>query len=172
MIHYRILTPDDLEAWHPLRLSALRNSPTAFLATPEDYEKLTEEELASRIVHDHNRFVNGAFDGENTMVGMAAIIRQDHPKVRHKATIWGTYVVPEYRGMGIGKKLMQSILENQSLLPGLQQVQLCVVATQEPAMALYKSLGFQTYGAEKAAVLVNGQLLDEYHMQLLLDPAS
>ena len=48
----------------------------------------------------------------------------------------------------------------------MEQIQLSVVTTNESARRLYRSLGFQVYGLEPAALKLDGRDLDEEHMYL------
>lgn len=48
----------------------------------------------------------------------------------------------------------------------LEQLNLGVVSTNEPAKRLYESMGFKTYGIEKRAIKMNGVYNDDEHMVL------
>lgn len=47
---------------------------------------------------------------------------------------------------------------------GLRQVTLAVTAGNESAVALYRSMGFEVYGREPHALLVDGVLHDDLQM--------
>ena len=53
-------------------------------------------------------------------------------------------------------------------LPDLEFVKLSVSIPNKPATKLYKSLGFEKYGVEPAALKVDGKHVDEALMQLIL----
>ena len=57
--------------------------------------------------------------------------------------IGGMGVIPEYRGQGIGRRLMQFLL-HQARICGLQHVQLEVITRNQTAYNLYDSLDFST----------------------------
>lgn len=57
--------------------------------------------------------------------------------------IGGVGVVPEHRGKGIGRMMMQEII-NVAKEDGLEAVELEVIDTNTPAYNLYLSLGFKT----------------------------
>ena len=63
---------------------------------------------------------------------------------------------------------MRELLARAARVPGLEQVHLDVVTRNEPARGLYASLGFETYGVEPNALVVDGERLDEAHMVLRL----
>ncbi|MEI6517179.1 MAG: GNAT family N-acetyltransferase, partial [bacterium] len=99
------------------------------------------------------------------VVGLA---REDGEKMEHRARIWGMYVDPSARKKGVGKSLMKECLEKAGQISGLEQVHLCVVTSNEAAVKLYKSLGFESYGTDPGVLKVDGQLLDEYLMVKML----
>ena len=157
-----------MEPWRALRLEALRESPNAFLQSPEEFLLLNEEQLRDRLAIDQNHFTVGAFAEADKLVGMVGAFRETRPKVSHKANVWGTYLLPDYRRHGGGLKMMHFLLDHLHLIPGISQVQLSVASSQKDAKKLYESLGFIAFGEEKEAILVNGVLLDEFHMQKFL----
>jgi len=65
--------------------------------------------------------------------------------------------------------LMQTAIERARAQPGLLQIHLAVVSENERAIALYRALGFESYGREPRALHVNGRYLDEELMVLRLD---
>jgi ribosomal protein S18 acetylase RimI-like enzyme len=79
------------------------------------------------------------------------------------------YIEPEFRGKGIGKSLLLSLIEKAtSECEGLEQIHLTVVSNNEPAKRLYTSLGFEVYGVEPHALKFGGHYLDEDLMILRL----
>jgi ribosomal protein S18 acetylase RimI-like enzyme len=51
---------------------------------------------------------------------------------------------------------------------GLEQVLLSVTRTQIAALALYRSLGFEPFGAESHALNIDGEFIDEHYLVLRL----
>lgn len=147
-----------------LRLEGLRVSPESFGSSYEESVLLTMAEVKQRMNNTEEDYILGAFNEERHIVGMAGFVRERRIKLQHKAMIWGVYVTPAYQGKGIAGQLMREILERGRALEGLDQINLCVVTTNEAAVALYTKLGFQMYGTERNALKVNGKSLDELHM--------
>ena len=108
----------------------------------------------------------GAFDPG--LVGMIGLIREKHQKLRHRARIWGTFVVPERRGQGIAGALLDEAIERARALPGIERVDLGVATTNERASKLYESRGFREFGVEPDALRVDGRSIDEALMVLRL----
>lgn len=70
----------------------------------------------------------------------------------------------EYCGLGIGKQMMRTALDVAKKC-GYEQAELEVVTTNEPAIHLYQSLGFEIYGEQKHSMKYkDGSYADEYLM--------
>jgi len=164
----RRLTPDDAARFQELRLQGLRESPTAFSSSFEEECDRPLEVVAGRITPDAGRAVLGAFEGD-ALVGQIGVGIDGGRKLAHKRIIWGMYVAPDHRGRGIGRRLVQQALEFAATIPGVRQVTLGVNAANTAARRLYESAGFEAYGIEPAALLVDGELHDEMWMIRRLD---
>lgn len=165
-------TEDDAEDFQRLRLRALKEHPDAFGSSYEAESAQSLETMAAkmrRTAESPNAFTLGAYrDGE--LIGMVGFYRDTlSAKVRHKGHVWGMYVAAERQGEGVGRRLMQELLARAARIDGLEQVHLDVVTRNEAARGLYASLGFETYGVEPNALIVDGERLDEAHMVYFLE---
>jgi ribosomal protein S18 acetylase RimI-like enzyme len=79
-------------------------------------------------------------------------------------------VLPEWRGRGVGRRLMERTLEAARAFP-LTRVELAVRADNECAIALYRKIGFEVGGRRRRAMLVDGIYYDDIIMALLFDAA-
>jgi ribosomal protein S18 acetylase RimI-like enzyme len=104
-----------------------------------------------------NSFVVGAFDGKQ-LVGIAGFYREKGLKTRHKGRVWGVYVTPGERGKGVGRGILQMLLERAALI-GAEQIGLSVTTTQTAAIALYRSLGFESWGCEPKALKIGDRYM-------------
>ncbi len=168
-IKIRVLSAEDASAFWQLRLRALKEEPESFGASYEESMNTSTEEVLVRLKTTDERFVLGVFNPQ--LVGMIGFYRRTGMKVKHKGNIWGMYVATEGRGQGLGRALMAEAIARASKIEGLSYVTLSVVTTNEAAIRLYESLGFETYGTEIDALRVGDLLLDEHLMSLAL-PAN
>jgi len=79
-------------------------------------------------------------------------------------------VKTEYRGVGIGRALIQATLEG-ARTAGLTRIELTVREDNERAIHLYRKLGFTHEGLKRNGVRVDGRYYNLVSMGLLLDEA-
>ncbi len=164
----RLTVADAGLAW-ALRREALEREPASFGESLEEFEALSVEALAARLGSGgDDSFVYGAFEG-GVLAGMAGFFRETRVKRRHQGTIWGVYVSPCHRRRGVGRAVMQAVLDHARRLPGLRSVYLSVTSAEPAARDLYLSLGFRSFGIEPRALAVDGRFYDEEHMLLELE---
>jgi ribosomal protein S18 acetylase RimI-like enzyme len=162
----RRLQSGDAEAMRNLRSEALEREPSSFGESLEEFLRMTVEEHASRLGDgSDDRFIFGAFDGD-ALIATAGFFREQREKRRHKGTVWGVYVSPEFRGRGIARAVMTELLNAARRLPGLEFVYLSVTSSNPAARKLYESVGFRAFGTEPRALAVGGVFFDEDHMVL------
>jgi ribosomal protein S18 acetylase RimI-like enzyme len=164
----RCLTSADAAAFQELRLQGLQESPTAFSSSFEEECDRPLDVVAAKIAPEAGRAVFGAFDGDD-LVGLIGVGIDGGRKLAHKRRIWGMYVAPSHRGRGIAKRLMMQALEFAAAIRGVRQVTLGVNAGNTAARRLYESAGFEVYGLEPAAILIDGEPHDEMWMIRRLD---
>ncbi|HTF33466.1 MAG TPA: GNAT family N-acetyltransferase [Myxococcota bacterium] len=86
------------------------------------------------------------------LVGMVGLVREEPAKLRHKARIWGFYVEPNFRGQGIGQRLLAEATRAARQMRGVEQLTLRVAVLNEAAIHLYGRLGFRIFGREPKAL--------------------
>jgi ribosomal protein S18 acetylase RimI-like enzyme len=162
----RRLTGDDLDALWMIRLQALRDSPKAFGSTYEETVARGKESFRQRLGQGNDMFYLGAFDGP--LIGIVGFFREEGIKNRHKGYVVSMYVLPERRGQGVGKALVQELVARAKQIAGLEQLLLAVVTTNRTASQLYRSLGFEVYGTQPQALKAGESYWDEDLMILHL----
>ncbi len=164
-MNFRVLTEPDAASYWAIRLEALETEPEAFGKDPEEFRTLSVEDMAERLRQmNGGSFCMGAFDGD-VLVGIATFMRETRIKERHKAHIYGVYVKASYRGRGLGRALMQNVLD-RARPEGLDHLLLAVATTNTTAFELYRRLGFETWGTQPRALRVGDKFVDEHHMIL------
>lgn len=170
-IDVRVLGAADAEEYRAFRLQALRRTPTAFTSTYEEDRGKPLSATVDRLVcvdRPHDAVV-GAFDGTGTLVGIAGLTVGGRVQERHKATLFGMAVAPHVGRRGIGRTLVERILQLAAQVDGLLQVGLTVSEGNLPAQRLYQRCGFRVWGHEPRAVLVDGHPVAKLHMVCRLD---
>ncbi len=164
----RRLEPADTESWLNLRIESLVDSPSAFMASPETELSEGIETCRERIANGGDKnVIFGCFFGTE-IVATVGLYQESALKAKHKGTIWGMYVKPEFRGKKVGRELLQMAIEHATDKLKLTKIDLSVEASREAAKRLYSSLGFKTWGFEKSAICVDGKFFDEEYMSLFL----
>ena len=78
------------------------------------------------------------------------------------------YVLPQFRGTGLGKKLLLALIGEVRELDDMEQLNLSVTHSTTGARQLYLRAAFVSFGVEKSAIKVNGRYYDKEHMVLVL----
>ena len=167
----RPVNESDARPFQDLRLRGLREHPEAFASSYEREVAYSMEFVAERLrrtAESRSNFTLGAFR-EEELLGLVGFYRKTGEKEEHRGHIWGMYVRSDEQGKGIGKALLADAVERARSLPGLGQIELCVVTRNKPARNLYASLGFASCGIDPRALFVDGEYLDEERMVLILN---
>jgi RimJ/RimL family protein N-acetyltransferase len=154
----RRLLPADAALYRDIRLDALQQDPEAFGSTYETESVQPLTWFADRL---DGAAVFGAFDGPE-LLGIAGLFIQQGRKHAHKGTLLGMYVRPSARRAGVGRLLVEAVIEHARR--HVELIQLSVVVGNEQARRLYASLGFVEYGIEKHALKQDGRYWDEVLM--------
>jgi ribosomal protein S18 acetylase RimI-like enzyme len=164
MTSIRRLASSDTLALALLRRRALEDAPLAFAASLEDDRALSLDFVAKMLDDTQEQAVFGCCDGSD-LTGMVGLLRDAKVKRRHKAGIWGMYVLPSTRRKGIARALLQAAIE-QARAWRVEQLHLSVSVAAAEAKRLYESAGFIAWGREPRALAWNGEHVDEDHFVL------
>ncbi len=164
----RRLAAADAEAVRALRLRGLRESPGAFGSTYEEEADRPLQVIVDGLEGRTGSAVFGAFDEDGTLLGIGGVHRESKRKARHRAGIFGMYVVPEARGRGLGRALLGALVEHARGMEGVDRLELGVEATNAAARGLYHAFGFVTYGVQPDAYRADGRSWDAELMTMAL----
>lgn len=164
------LTPVHVVPYREIMLRAYADESEAFTATVPEREALPLQWWISRVSDqpDPSEMVFGAFV-EAELVGVAGLRFERRVRTRHKASLFGMYVLPTFRGKGVARALVEAVLAQARSTPGTRVVQLKVMQTNTRARLLYASCGFLPFGTEPFAVKVGERFVSVVHMWCAVD---
>jgi RimJ/RimL family protein N-acetyltransferase len=108
-------------------------------------------------------------DGE-TVVGWCDVRRDGGFNTAHAGTL-GMGLLPDYRGQGIGRLLIEAALDAARAI-GLTRVALRVNASNLRAIRLYEAVGFEREGVLRDAIFLDGQYQDIFMMAIVDRPQA
>jgi ribosomal protein S18 acetylase RimI-like enzyme len=165
----RPLVAADLSAYKLLRDDMLFAHPEAFTSDAAEERSKEPADYLQRLGLDQRErghFVLGAWRGER-LVGAIGLERDRRRKGRHIGHIVGMMVRPEARGLGVGRELLDALIGEARRSDGMEMLTLTVTASNTPAVRLYETSGFVSYGTLVRAIrLESGQYHDKLHMAL------
>lgn len=135
------------------------------LREPEDVTLTVEQEerfLQSRLDDPRElilvAFVDGEHAGNCGLLSLGSKLR-----ILHRCNV-GIALYQKYCGLGIGRQMLETVLETAKTL-GYEQAELEVVAGNIRAQHLYESLGFKAFGTRSHAMKYkDGTYADEILM--------
>lgn len=157
------IKPKQWDIYKEMKLKSLLTDPIAFAATFEQAAIYSDEAWKQKLTKPGSIWLFAKCEGK--FVGMIRGYIKNSGEESGIATITGVYVDPIYRGNGIGKLLMNKILEEIKEYKEIIKVKIWVSETQKPATKLYKSFGFKFIGKNKNEVFLDGQYFDELIME-------
>lgn len=160
-------TVADAVQYRELRLVALEESPTSFSADLQINRNLPMSHWENRLRPDLHGTIFFA-EHASQLIGMTGVRLGESSKTKHAALIISVFVRPEWRGLHIAERLIESGCE-WARERGAEMVKLAVVTTNTSAVRCYERCGFTVYGTEPRAILYEGMYYDEYLMWRSLD---
>jgi ribosomal protein S18 acetylase RimI-like enzyme len=162
------LAASDAKRYRALMLHAYASAADAFTSTPEERAAEPESWWVRRI--DDPKGLSQAFGASHNgeLVGTVTIEFAAKPKTKHKAHLIGMFVSEAARGLGAGRALVNAALVAAQSRSGVLVVTLTVTEGNTPAIALYESCGFRTFGVEPMAIATPSGFKSKVHMWLSL----
>jgi len=169
----RRLLPDDAPAYRTLMLRGYRHHPDAFTSSYAERAAQPADWWAWRLLPGDQSAerVFGALEGGH-LIGAAGWRRETRQKAAHRAELFGMVVVPDARGRGVGRAIVDAILADMLATPGVLTVTLTVTEGNVEAERLYGRCGFERCGVEPMAVRVGEGFVAKATMWKRLDGAG
>ena len=165
-MNIRCISADDAEAFSALRREVTRENPVSMGLTYDEELKRTLDGFQAQLSFSRPNAMFGSFV-EGELAATAAIgLTSRFPSSRHKMLMWGVFTSPRYRRRGLSRQVVESAIQH-AFGNGVHRINLQVYVPNEPAITLYRSLGFVEYGIESEAVCINGRYHDGVHMTLV-----
>jgi len=158
--------PEHLSSYRSVRLRALTDHPESFGETAAGFEAKSDRSITDRFEAQKQLggFTLAAISKSGEIIGTVGLACNDYGKSRHRAMLWGMYVVPEACRQGIAELLVKELLARAERLANLEQIHLAVVTSNYVAIRLYTKMGFITYGTDPRVIKVGQEAYDEYLM--------
>ncbi len=149
-----------------LRLEALKKEPMAFNRSYEEAVKTTSKEWKKRLSKNPDPFLFVLV--ENKPIGLLQIVYEKPKKLKHVAWISQFYLKRDYRGKGIGKKLLEEAINIIKNNKKTKVLRVGVYESQQSAIRLYKKLGFKIIGKYQKGIKVDNNYYNEILFEMLL----
>lgn len=147
----REATAEDAEAVLAYTKEILADSPY-LMTTSEEFTQTAsqQQEWLTRMAEDPNKLVIIAEFNE-LIIGFLDFHNGNRIRNRHQGA-FGMSVKREYRNAGVGKALLDALLEWAEGNTEIEKVTLEVFSDNAHAIALYKKLGFEMEGIKRKAI--------------------
>jgi len=104
---------------------------------------------------------------QGQIVGAAGLHLTHRSARRAHARALGICIAREWQGRGVGRRLINRLLDWADNWAGVLRVELTVHADNDRAIALYRGMGFVEEGRHRAYALKNGRYVDAFFMARL-----
>ena len=151
--------------YRQLRLRALQDSPDAFGSTWERESTRPDEDWKARLADIDDRFslpLVALWNDEPVGLAWGRI----EPVLMERADLYHMWASPEHRGRGIGRALLQAVIEWAS--DRAKYIVLGVTLGNDAAIGLYAGAGFVAFGEPEELRPGSDKLIQ--NMKLVLEP--
>jgi len=163
----REATTDDARGIKTTLLSALQE-PENNLSTTEE-SQLSEQQQRAYIKklagNDNDLMLVSEVISQSMIVGVLTCRGKTQKSRRHVVRL-GITIQKDWRGQGIGTRLIQEAIRWAKRHNTIRRIELDVLARNTGAVSLYSRLGFRVEGRGIGAVYKDGEYLDNYWMAL------
>jgi ribosomal protein S18 acetylase RimI-like enzyme len=158
MVLVRAATPDEWQVLRDIRLTALRDTPSAFGSTYATEAVRPEQHWRDRAARGSNFLAYLPEVSTAEPVGLAGGYLET-PGIAELVSMW---VSPQARGRNVGEALIARVAEWANAQAGVTVLHLWVTEANKPARRLYERCGFTSTGERQP--LPSDPSLDEVAM--------
>ena len=156
-------------AYRGLMLEAYAAAPDAFTASVEERGSFPLAWWEKRLGDGNpDSIVFGAFV-DDALAGAVGLARETRPKTRHKVDVFGMYVAPAQRKLGLAAAMMRALLDHARAWEGVRMLLLTVSEGNPAAQGLYERFGFVAFGTEPMAIREGERFIAKIHMSRILN---
>ncbi|MBH0157373.1 GNAT family N-acetyltransferase [Fictibacillus sp. 5RED26] len=139
------------------------------LTTVEDLKRLSLEDIKNELENyaANPNYLKLIAEYENEIAGVIDFKNGNKEKVAHQGTFAMT-VLPQYRNLGVGRALIESLISWARKNENIEKVCLEVMEDNHGAIHLYKALNFVEEGRKAKAIKMNGRYQDLILMALFV----
>jgi ribosomal protein S18 acetylase RimI-like enzyme len=161
----RALDAADAQAFSALRREVTASHSVQMGISLDEERKRSIESFRTQLSMALPNAVFGAFvDGR--LAGTAAVSRfSPFAAAAHKMTMWAVFTSPAHQRRGIARQVVEHAIRH-AFDSGIRRINLTVYLPNDPALHLYRSLGFVECGREPEAVQLEGRYYHGVQMTL------
>lgn len=150
-------------------LMAIYNDAILHTTATFDTEVKDEENRRAWFLEHTGRYVIFVYEEEGAVAGYASLSRYRDRKAFDSAVEISIYIHGEHRGRGIGRKLMEKLLDFAANTPEIETVISLITSENEVSIHLHDNFGFSYCGQIRNAGIKFGKKLSLNAYQVIYD---
>ncbi|MGE7675451.1 N-acetyltransferase family protein [Lysinibacillus sp. NPDC094403] len=144
-INIRVVVEEDAATMLEIQKEVLAEE-DFLITTVEEFQRSIDEQkqwIQAKLANERETIFIAQYQGK--LVGWLVFQSPHRKRLAHTGT-FGMMVLKEFRGLGIGKLLLERVITWAEHNPYIEKISLGVFSTNERAIALYKKMGFVEEG--------------------------
>ncbi len=156
--------------YRTLRLIGLKTDPQAFGRSLREAKKYPDKfwKDALRKSTTAKEYVVFFAECNQKLVGMFGLTFLQGDKIKHRAKSTMFYVLPAFRGMGIGSALFKEAMRTVKQKRRIKKIESSVNFGQEDSLRLHQKNGFKIIGIAKKEIKIGNKFYDQYLLEKIL----
>ena len=146
-ITIRALDSGEWEIFREMRLHALKTMPQVFFSKYEDEVKAEPANWQTRWLDRKGKCTFGVFDGQK-LVGITGVFTDRHDTSGKTAVLGASYLLPDYRGMGLSKMMYKARLDWAAAQTHMTRAVVSHRKSNDASRKASQAFGFQFVKAE------------------------